>query len=303
MAAPDPSTERALVLGGGGPVGVAWELGIAAGLLASGVDLAQADLVVGTSAGSITGALLKGGDDVHDLAATVGDLFDRNASGSGADQVPAEGLAKVMETMMGSAASEDLSEDELRAQIGAGALAATTISEDAFVDSIGAIFRGREWPLGFACTAVDAVSGAFQIWDRTSEVQLERAIASSCSVPYIYPPITIGDRRYIDGGMRSPLNADLAAGHDKVIVVSCMVMALPPMFDDPRIAGYFEAQQRSLDDLAAGGAAVEVIAPDDEFLNLSGYGMALMDFSKVRDAAEAGIRLGKREADRLRVHW
>jgi NTE family protein len=297
------SKERALVLGGGGPVGVAWELGIAAGLLAGGVDLAQADFVVGTSAGSITGAMLKSGDDVHDLAATVGDIFDRNASGSGADQVPVEGLAKVMETMMRSAGSEDLSEEEVRAQIGAGALAATTISEDAFVDSLGSIFRGRIWPEGFACTAVDAVNGAFQIWDATSDVPLERAIASSCSVPYVYPPITIGDRRYIDGGMRSPLNADLAAGHEKVIVVSCMIMDLPPMFDDPRIARYFDAQKQSLGDLEAAGAAVELIAPDEEFLNLSGYGMSLMDFSKVRDAAESGVRLGKREADRLRAHW
>ena len=61
---------RALVLGGGGPVGVAWEVGLIAGLEQEGVRLADADLFVGTSAGSIVGAMLALGRPTAELLAT-----------------------------------------------------------------------------------------------------------------------------------------------------------------------------------------------------------------------------------------
>ena len=70
------------------------------------------------------------------------------------------------------------------------------------------------------CTAVDAETGEFVTWSKDSGVPLVRAIASSCCVPGIFPPITINGRRYIDGGMKSATNAELAAGHDRVLVVS-----------------------------------------------------------------------------------
>ncbi len=56
---------RALVLGGGGVVGVAWETAVVRGLLEQGVDLRQADLIVGTSAGSLVGTRLAAGQDLH----------------------------------------------------------------------------------------------------------------------------------------------------------------------------------------------------------------------------------------------
>src|SRR3954464_14941252 len=61
---------RALVLGGGGITGVAWEIGVLAGLADAGVDLTGADLVVGTSAGSVVGAQVTTGGN-------LGDLFER----------------------------------------------------------------------------------------------------------------------------------------------------------------------------------------------------------------------------------
>src|SRR5712692_10292948 len=53
--------QRALILGGGGPVGRAWEVGILKGLADAGVDVSQADLVVGTSSGAILGTQLRSG--------------------------------------------------------------------------------------------------------------------------------------------------------------------------------------------------------------------------------------------------
>jgi NTE family protein len=291
---------RALVLGGGGPVGVAWELGLAAGLAAGGVDLKLADRVVGTSAGSITGALLTSGEDPAQLAAEVETIFSNGVGDSGVDQVPLEALGAFLELMLGG---DGVDEATTGRKAGEYALGAATVSEETFVGSIGSVLSGRAWPDQFSCTAVDTATGQFKVWDAAAGVPIERAVASSCAVPGIYPPITIDGARYMDGGVRSPLNADLAAGADVAIVVSVMAMELPPGFDDPRFARFLDGQKAQVEGLRQAGATVEVIAPDQEFLMLSGFGMSLMDFSIVGAAAEAGTRLGKLEADRLAAIW
>ena len=58
---------RALVLGGGGVAGIAWELGLLSGWAGEGVDVREADLVVGTSAGSVVGAQLRLDGDLQSL--------------------------------------------------------------------------------------------------------------------------------------------------------------------------------------------------------------------------------------------
>ena len=299
------SKTRAVVLGGGGPVGVGWELGLVAGLAASGVALVDADLVVGTSAGSLTGAMLKGGEDPIALVDEVGELFARGVSDSGVDRIDMAGFTGLMETMLGSAAPEPGPDEDAAhlAEVGRLALATDTISEEAFVGTLATELSGRPWPPGFACTAVEVEKGRFQVWDESSNVPLERAVASSCCVPGLYPPVTINGKRYMDGGVRSPLNADLAAGHDAVVVISVMMTELPPGIEDPRLQAFFARQQAGVDALRSAGAAVELIEPDAEFLTLSGMGMALMDFSLAGAAADAGLRLGKQEAERIRAIW
>lgn len=299
---------RALVLGGGGPVGVGWQTGLAAGLSASGVDLSLADKVVGTSAGSITGAYITGGADATQLVDEIADLFAKNIEGSGVDQVPVGALDPLMEDVIAAMASGDEQVRQARlAQVGRAALDAQTISEDAFVGTLHGALGNQEWPAGFACTAVNAETGEFVVWDEGAGVPLERAVASSCAVPGVYPPVTINGARYMDGGVRSPLNSDLAAGHDAAIVVSVMPLELPAElmaeFGNATIQQFFDAQLDEIERLGSTGTKVEVIAPDQEFLDLSGYGLSLMDFNLLTPAVEAGIRLGKAEAERIRAIW
>ena len=295
---------RALVLGGGGPVGVGWEAGLAAGLATAGVELLRADTIIGTSAGSITGAYLAGGADATQLADEVADLFTRSVEDSGVDRIPVAGLAGVIDLLIGAIAdTNDTTPPERFARVGAIALEAETIDEDAFVGAVGREFGARPWPSGFSCTAVDTATGEFVVWDEAAGVGLDRAVASSCSVPGIYPPVTINGARYMDGGVRSPLNADLAGGHDAVVVVSVMPLELPAGFEDERFQRFFDAQQAEIDGLRTAGARVEVIAPDEEFLGVSGYGMSLMDFGLITPAVEAGFRLGKAEAGRIATIW
>lgn len=294
---------RALVFGGGGPVGIAWESGLVAGLAAAGIDLSRADRIVGTSAGSVVGARLALGHDLSDAVERTASATGDRASGSdrpasdgpasdrpGSDR-PAVDLAGLMEVMATAAVWEGPAE-EARALIGRFALDATTAPEDAFVGFF-ADLSGEAWPEAFACTAVDAVTGAFVEWSRGSGVDLQRAVASSCSVPGIFPPITIDGVRYIDGGMRSGLNADLVAGAERAVVVSVMPTSM---------AGFADVGAE-LAAVRAGGGALELVEPDEAFLELAGMGANLMDAGLSAPAFELGRALADREADRIGALW
>lgn len=287
---------RAVVLGGGGPVGVGWESGLAVGLAEAGVALGAADLVVGTSAGSIVGARLALGLDLAETVRAVGQPMPVEA-GAGAS------IADLM-TALADTASRAQTPEEMRIELGKLALGAHTVPEGDFTGAaVFAQLAGRDWPAQFQCTAIDTLTGALRVWDATSGAPLDLAVASSCSVPMVFPPVTIDGSRYMDGGMRTPLNADLAAGHAAVIVVSCLAMALPEGVTEPVFEATAAQIEAEMGVLRGDGATVEIIAPGGEFLEVSGWGTELMNPARVAGAYEAGVRQAVAEADRLRAIW
>ena len=300
---------RALVLGGGGPVGIAWESGLVVGLAGRGVDLAAADRIVGTSAGSVVGAQLALGIDLAERAKLV---YPEPAAVPDADRATAAEVdpgigAKVMRMMeaLGGLSPEpsapDAEPEPAMVELGLLAREAETFPEEGFL-ALFAELAGQEWPERFACTAVDTATGRFTVWERSSGIPLERGVASSCSVPFVYPPITIGGSAYMDGGMRSALNADLGAGHDAVVAVSCMADP-PPGVTLPTAIREVRSREAQLATLRAGGAAVEIVMPGAELLEISGHGLFLMDAGRAPAAYAAGVRQGAAEADRLAAVW
>lgn len=287
---------RALVLGGGGPVGVAWESGLVAGLGKGGVDLGVADAIIGTSAGSFVGAQLALGID---LAGTVASLPTTRVAfvESGVAMPPPERMEALM-TALASSAEGDAPPEEARRDLGKLALEEGVVTEEEFLGFF-AVLEGREWPERFACTAIDTASGEFVVWRAGSDVDVWHAVASSCSVPLVFPPVTIGGKRYMDGGMRSPLNADVAVGHDKVLVVSVMVLSLPPGVSNPLFEAMMSGWKAEMETLKSSGSTVEIIGPSTEFLEISGWGASLMDIDKAADAYEAGTRQGFEESARV----
>ncbi|HWE50721.1 MAG TPA: patatin-like phospholipase family protein [Bryobacteraceae bacterium] len=286
---------RALVLGGGGPVGIAWESGLIAGLAETGVDLSAADFILGTSAGSVVGAQLAMGRTAASLAGSFIDKGEAPASPSESLATPPDLsvlAAKLVESYAGVRPVE-----EVCAEIGAWALTAPTMSEEAFLATFGRTLANMPenyWPeRRYSCTAVDAESGVFTEWNNESGVSLVRAVASSCAVPGIYPPVTINGRRYMDGGMRSGTNADLARGYEVVVVVSVSSAALPEVFRRPL--------ERELQTLRDSGSRVELIRPDAG--SAESFGPNLMDYRRRPAAAEAGIRQGKGGIEGLRELW
>ena len=288
---------RALVLGGGGPVGIAWEIGLAAGLAENGIALAKADRIIGTSAGSFAGAALASGRAPDSLLKSQieqgeRDRAARNQAAQG-ERPKAPDLMPLMRMMARRPESGEVPRD-LLIELGAFALQAKTMPEETFIASFGGIAKdGTAWPKGYGCTAVDAESGAFKLWDESSGVALGRAIASSCSVPGVFPPITINGRRYVDGGMRSATNIDLVKGAERVLAV---VVESRMTTDAMR-----KRVREEIAEIERAGGKVETIVPNAECIDV--FGANLMDASRRADVAKAGDRQGRAEAERLRGFW
>jgi NTE family protein len=294
-------TRRALVLSGGGPVGIAWETGVVAGLAKAGVRLADADLIVGTSAGSVVGAQIALG---RDPAAMYEAQRQAAASAATARAEAPSGppdLGGLMQVMMKAAAEDRPLEERLR-DVGTFALNAQTADEEAFVRGFATRFEGVDsWPAkDFRCTAIDAATGRFVVWDRESGVPLSRAVASSCAVPGIFPPITIGGSRYYDGGIRSASNADLAAGAETVVLIS--LIAGDTASSDPRAEIARRRVEGEISALREAGArAVEVLGPNAAAREA--FGPNLMDGRRNAAAADHGFRLGEAESARIGQVW
>lgn len=294
---------RALVLGGGGPVGVAWEVGLAAGLQQEDIRLVDADLFVGTSAGSIVGAMLALGRPPVDLLATQHAISSEPAPRGTTNG--AFDLGPLIQQFI-KLYTSDAPPQQLRADIGRFALdAKVAMTEEEWLTTFqnGDLIAIGDWPAKpYICTAVDAETGEFVTWSKDRSVPLARAIASSCCVPGIFPPVTINGRRYIDGGMKSATNAELAAGHDRVIVVSVTAGMERAATAFPALAE--RAKKRMDEELSAitsKGGQVRTIIPDEE--SAAVFGTNLMDFSRRGEIADAGLRQGKLEAANLRDFW
>ncbi|MGY1844822.1 patatin-like phospholipase family protein [Modestobacter sp. SYSU DS0875] len=238
---------RALVLGGGGITGIAWATGVLTGLTDAGIDLSGADLVVGTSAGSVVGTQLRSG-------VPIAELFEQEVAPPRPGQTAQLGrrtLARYGLAML-LARRDDAA---FRRRVGALAVAAAdggaTPSEADWRGMIAARLPGTEWPdRPLVLTAVDAESGEFRTFTRGSGVELLAAVAASCAVPGVYPPVTIDGRRYVDGGMRSAANADLATGCDRVVVVAPIPRGKGPIAGvDAQVTGMI--------------SRVAVVAPDE----------------------------------------
>ena len=195
----------ALVLGGGGITGIAWELGILAGLAEAGVDLTDADIVVGTSAGSVVGAQVANGVPLADLYAAQLEPPDAELGGRLSRHRRAQARAALPAAR------------QRARQAGPGRpRGAARPHAPGSVDREGVI-RSRlpvhGWPeRDLRMTAVDAESGEFTVFTADSGVDLVAAVAASCAVPTVWPPVEIGGRSYMDGGMRSTANVDVARG-------------------------------------------------------------------------------------------
>lgn len=273
------NNERALVLGGGGVAGIAWETGILTALAEAGVAVAGADLVVGTSAGSTVAAQLGSG-------LPLAELFRRQVEPAAQypELVPDVDVGHLWTTIMDL--RREVPAEEMPKRLGELALAADTVPEQRRRDAVAGRLPSHDWPaFELVVTAVDAYSGAFRTFDRGSGVALVDAVAASCAVPMVWPPVTIGGTRYVDGGVRTGANADLAAGYERVLVVAPMA--------EPELDESVAALRRD--------SRVEVIVPDDA--TVAAFGTNPLDPDSRTPAGRAGYEQGRRDSARVARLW
>lgn len=275
--------ETALVLGGGGVTGVAWEVGLLTGLHEAGVDLSTADLVVGTSAGAAVAAQVTSGTSFPELYAR------QVASTSG--ELPAR-LGPLTMLRYGWSMLRAHTPEELGRRMGRLALATKTVSEGSRRTAIASRLPKDTWPeRPLQLTTVNATTGAFRVLERSSGVSLTDAVAASCAVPGVWPPVTLDDGRYVDGGMHSAVNADLAQGFARVVILAPLTVGLGVM---PSVA----TQVRALE---TQGARVVVVSPDAGARKAMGRNV--LDPAMRRPSAETGRRQAPTVVAAVRALW
>jgi NTE family protein len=276
---------RALVLGGGGVAGVAWETGLLFGLAEQGMDVLDADVFLGTSAGSAVAAQITSGTP-------LGELYDRHAvPADESSELPVDVDIEKMVADWTSLLEATSPGVELRAAIGRWALAAPTVPERRRREVIEARLPLHTWPdRDVRIVAVDAATGEERVFTAADGADLVDVVAASCAVPGIWPPVSIEGRRYIDGGVRSSTSVDLVADEEVILVLAPVedLAVLDPVVD--------KASQKVLK-----RKKTLVIRPDQDAL--ATFGANPLDPATARPAAQAGRAQSASVVDDVRVLW
>jgi NTE family protein len=299
--------KRALVLGGGGVVGIAWEVGVLTGLAQEGFDLTgplspeghQPQAIVGTSAGSMVGALLA----TH----TLDDLADLSTRDDRAavimETVPLLDFALMTDCFTAWKQITESTPAMLK-PVCDFALATNTISEERFVESFAEVLDSEWRDPRFSCIAVNTSTAERVQWTHTSGVPIARAVASSCSVPSIFPSVALttnnGTAKYTDGGVYSGTSLDLLAGVERVLVLA-PIGSFPGDTLDASAADIL-AQETAF--VKATGTSVVRLFTDDETNEATlQTPLTRMDPSMRQPALDHGIRQGRALAAQLRGWW
>jgi NTE family protein len=270
-----------LVLAGGGLAGIAWETGILRGIVdespATAKAVLDADVLVGTSAGSTVAAQLSSGLGLDAL-------FDRQITATSAELNPNVEVEEIAELFLTAMVTPNTTKAEKLQKIGAVALSTATVPEAVRRDVIAQRLPSHDWPdRVLRISAIDTATGELVKFDRNSGVGLVDAVAASCAVPGVWPPVTIGGRRYMDGGVGSSVNMALANDCDVAVVLVPSGRSAPSPFD----SGAAEEVE------AFGGSTFGVFADDE---SLTAFGRNPLDPACREPSALAGRDQGRRLA-------
>ena len=272
------------MLAGGGLAGIAWETGVLLGIAdqdpALAEELLDAEVLLGTSAGSAVAAQVSSG-------LPLDELFARQVSPDSPEIDPGVPVDDIAAIFLAALTTPGASKAEKLQRIGGVALSAKTVPEASRRAVIAARLPSHDWPdRDLRITAIDADSGEFVVFTAASGVDLVDAVAASCAVPGAWPVVTIGSRRYIDGGVGSTVNMAAAADCDAAVVL------VPSARNAPSPWGTGAAAEID----AFGGPTVAVFA---DVASTRAFGANPLDPACRAPAAEAGRRQGRLEAARI----
>jgi NTE family protein len=270
---------RALVLGSGGPLAAAWEIGVIKGLLEEGIDLSRAELIVGSSAGAGLGYRIASGQGVQGIFQSF------------AAQAPRPPLARPTRTeeeaayfreclSMWPGARDDLAQ---RRALGRRALEAPnpiTQAEQVAFQRHALSLESDDWPeRRLRVCAIDIDSGETRYFKREDGLPVSTALAASCSQPGLQEPISAGGRAYMDGGI---------AGSNVEVSDCVAVVFLGPYSGPPASVPAILKRQ--------------IYLTRDEQARQA-IGANLFQFSQAPIARDEGVRQGRAAAEQVRAAW
>lgn len=291
---------RAVAFGGGGEWFIAWMLGYANGLLEEDVDLSKADVTLGTSAGSLVGAAIKGGR-LSEFTHAIQQLGDNPARANEVLNISVGADSQVRaRTVMGQ--TNEITPASLQ-EIGRAAMAARNAPDDKYVGSVDALLGLASWPAGHYTTSTDCYTGESVIVGADSGVTIAEAAAASSSLPGVNGPTWINDRLCMDGGVStSSTHAEMLKGAKSALIIGMFDFeANVPQSVNPSF-GIAErvnpgTAQREAATLRAQGSSVHVaIANPDPQTNF-------MDASTIGPAMTAGAAAGKADGPAMAQIW
>lgn len=289
-AGASPSTtgrvRRGLVLGAGGVLGGCWALGVLNVLREhGGGDPRRADVIIGTSVGSVLASLLGAGISVADL---VEHQYEQPRNGPlvNVHLDHDEMLPPRLPALSQLVGSPQLLRSSIRHPLSYPPLAALaalcpcgTSSFHPMRTFLGEVLTGSSWPEDNHVVATNYDTGERTMFSGADGFDVLDAVAASCAVPGCFPPVAIGEHRYVDGSVVSVTSADLLAhaGLDEVCVLAPMGAR---SFDAPTSAVTWlergvrvllnRALWREVEVLRQAGTRVTVLAPGAQDLAVMG---------------------------------
>jgi NTE family protein len=297
-----------LVLGGGGIVGEAWMMGVLAGLEdGATLDLRDCESFVGTSAGAIVAAHLAAGRSPRRPASVSSELGVGDATAA-RGSLPVRRLAATAAVAARHAGGAALTASATFAPLALGAAAPggalvramllrglphprdTLASLRDQVAESGARFDGR-----LRIATVDRAAGRRVMFGspRAPRATVAEAVQASCTVPWLFAPVTIGDREYVDGGVWSPTNLDAApAGRGTDVLCLNPTASLTTSHTLLTLVRNVARSAMSIEALAlrGRGARIQTVAPSAECA--AAMGINFMDSEPRIRVLAAGYRQG-----------
>ena len=282
----------ALVLGGGGVVGVAWESGIAAGMLERGIDLREVDVVVGTSAGAIVGAQIASGFLPH---------VPRMRSIPPPPEGPAVDRKSLDLTLLGGVfqlwGAMQRANPEQAAAIGKLAASLPRDAQKGWDQRVAYGVGIEGWPERMLLVnVVDTQSGERRTLDRSCGLEVNSVISASSAVPGMFPPVELDGRLYMDGQVHSSTNADvLVPLAPEQVWIAMPTNKVTGQGIGPHAENMLEQEIAAL---RAVGCKVSVRMPQPQ--DSERLGKNLMDGRRAGDAFALGLETGRAWAEELR---
>ena len=219
LQAPGIGKDRALVLSGGGEYLLSWYMGYFYALSHSGVDLNLADIIVGTSAGSIAGAALSG-DHLKHLAAELDFFTDFPVLLN--DLSPNLELSASQKRALQTGLDVKDAGPSAIQSVGRAAMAAHTITGNNYATTLKKLVGENTWPSSkLFITATDCYTGERLVVSEHEGIAIQEACTASSSWPGLNGPTWLNDRYCMDGGVgQTATHADVVMGAKRVLIIS-----------------------------------------------------------------------------------